>query len=93
MKKQQKISQVDEHLDQGQSTMMTAIAAGEDRIKWLLSCARRDLGIGSFQIVMDFDEDGHLNSYWECSFDEKGKELIGGGIDRVEAPERGSTIS
>ena len=71
-------------LEQGTSSIMTPIAAGEDRVKWMVSSYRPDPSIKSWRIVMDFDEDGDLISYWECSFDDVGHELMGGGISQVE---------
>ena len=35
---------------------------------------------------MEFDEEGDLLSYWECSCDEDGNELIGGGVGRADTP-------
>ena len=39
----------------------------------------------------DFDDGGNFVSYWECSLDEEGKELTGGGIGQVEHPNAATT--
>ena len=65
---------------QGSKLIVTAIAAGEDRAKWMASQYRPDPSIKSWRIVMDFSESGDLLEYWESSLDRAGNELIGGGI-------------
>jgi hypothetical protein len=35
-----------------------------------------------------FDEGGDLISYWECSLDVDGKELMGGGIGQSDAQDQ-----
>jgi hypothetical protein len=65
-----------------ETSSMVPIAAGKDRIKCLLSYILPQARPPAWRIVMDFDPEGDLLSYWECSLDPDGKELTGGGIAR-----------
>jgi hypothetical protein len=64
---------------------MVPMTAGKERIKYVLSSLPPHARPPSWHIVMDFDQEGDLLSYWECSRDEDGKELVGGGIGRADA--------
>jgi len=69
-------------LEQSVALTMAAIAAGEDRVKWMKSAFRPGPRVTSWRITMDFNESGDLLRYWESSLDRTGNELIGGGICR-----------
>jgi hypothetical protein len=79
--------------EEGTSTMMAPIAAGKARVKWMVASYRPGPNVESWRIVMDFDEEGDLTSYWESAFDEDGNELHGGGIGRADTPAMGGAIS
>jgi hypothetical protein len=55
---------------------------GKSRAKWLSS--RYDPRARSYVITMCFDESGELTCYVECSHDEVGNQLWGGGIERCD---------
>jgi hypothetical protein len=76
---------------EGTNVVMTTIAAGKDRIKWMVSTYRPNPSVKSWRITMDFDPEGDLLSYWESSLDENDNELIGAGMSRVETPCPGGT--
>ena len=81
------------HKDEGPDSILVPIAAGKGRVKWMVSSYRPDPNVKSWRIVMEFDEEGDLLSYWECSLDEDGNELIGGGIGRADTPTEVAALS
>ena len=70
--------------ERGAASIIPTMDTGVARVKWMVSSYRPKSRGKSWRIVMDFDEDGDLTSYWEGAFDEHGNELHGGGIGRCE---------
>jgi hypothetical protein len=48
--------------------------------------------VKSWKIVMEFNEEGGLSSYWESAVDAASKELFGGGIKRANTSFRLSPV-
>jgi hypothetical protein len=68
-------------------------AAGKKRARQLASLATRDPRVWSWVITMSFDECGELTSYLECSLDEQGDEVWGGGYERCDEGWKAFAIS
>lgn len=68
--------------DAGLNSMLPVMEIGKSRAKWMTS--RFDPRATSYVIEMCFDERGELTCYVECSHDEDGNQLWGGGIERAD---------
>ena len=68
--------------DPGLNSMHPVMEVGKSRAKWMAS--HFDPRARSYAITMCFDERGELDCYVECSHDEEGNQLWGGGIERAD---------
>jgi hypothetical protein len=81
----------DKKLQEGVALNIAAISTAKRRLDWVRSNRPVARPAKSWRIVMEFDENGRLLKCWETSFDKAGKELINGGISRVDEPARKGT--
>ena len=66
----------------GLNSMLPVMEVGKSRAKWMAS--NFDPRVRSHVITMCFDESGELTCYVECSHDEEGNQLWGGGIEHSD---------